>query len=132
MISQREDKSHYFESAVFIVLFFLFTGAFTEKSDASFGKTFQLNSISFSELLSQVTALNNAQQVPCQKTIVPFFEKADFNLLSDSYKIIAINRTIHQHILFLTKAEISIKPVLLQRFFYTYHAFESDDPPLLS
>jgi len=131
MISQSAGKFHQFESAVFIVLFFLFISAFTVKPEkVSCGDS---KSISYAYLLAQVTALNNAQQVPYQKTPILFSGKTDFiSPLNDCHKIMAVNRSINHSITVFQKTEILIKPFVYQRLYYNYHIIETDDPPALS
>lgn len=132
MISRKEDLSQYFERAVFIVLFFLLISAFSDKSATLSGNASNSKSISYSELLSQVSALNNAQQFPCQKTLIPFIENAHLILLNDCHKIIAANRAIDHKILFLQKDEALIKPVIHRRFYFQFHSIDIDEPPVLS
>jgi hypothetical protein len=130
MRRQSDNSDNYFSSTVFIVLFFLFISAFAGNLNTSVGRDSQ--SISASELHSQVIALNDAQQISCQKIVIRYLENTDFKSVSDSYKIIDTNRSILHKILYLQKTELLIKPVIFHRSYYKYHIIDTDDLPVLS
>ena len=132
MISRKEDRDHYWGSAVFIVLFFLLISAFSDKSEGIFDKVFQYKTISYSYLLAQHTPINDAQQITCQKEITPFITKEQFTLLNDCNKLIAVNRSLHHCITHLQEAEVLIKPLIVHRFYYQYHSIDTDEFSLLS
>lgn len=130
MFKQREDRNDYFGSAIFIVLFFLFVCAFSKKSDKPIGRAFQYELAS--ELHSNITALNDVQQVFCQQSLIPIIDKTNFNLFNEDLKIITDNRLINQRIIFLQKTELLIKPIALHRFYYQYQYLDTEDLPILS
>lgn len=130
MITQKDNSDNILGSSIFIVLFFFFICAFSHNPDPPIGQANKIKLIS--ELSSQLTALNDAQELPILKTAIHLIYKTNYNLFGDGCKIVAENRTIHHQILFLQKAELLIKTIVLQRFYCQYHSIDTDDLPALS
>jgi hypothetical protein len=130
MIRHTEDKKDYFGTIVFIVLFFLFVCSFSKNTDKPVDRAFQYELIS--AVHSNITALNDAQQLYYPKSLLSFTDKTIFNLFSEHFKIVTENRLINQRILILQKSLPLMKFIVLQRFYYQYHYSNTDDLPVLS
>jgi hypothetical protein len=130
MIRQRENNGNNFGSAVFIVLVFLFICVLSVNSKTPEGGG--LNSLSLTDFHSRVAAVNDAQQFPSKKTVIPLEEKSPLILFNPVHKIIAEKNSIQHNIHFFREVQLFIKPFLLQRFYCCYHTNDTEDPPVLS
>ncbi len=113
-----------------MLLFFIFICAFACKTEPSAARDSRYKSVS--EQQNYVIALNDAQQFSAPKYVLRIIENTDFNLVTDSYKITDTNKSLLQKIIVLRKTELLIKPIILTRFYYQYHAVDTDDLPALS
>lgn len=130
MLRQKDNKNNYLDSAVFMVLFFIFICAFAGYSEPSAARDSHYKSVS--EQRNYVIALNDAQQFSIPKYVIRNIENTDFKILSDSYKIIENNRSAHHWLLSLRKTELQVKPIIHHRFYYQFHSVDTDDLPVLS
>ena len=131
MYDKRENRSDNLGSTIFIVLFFLFICAFSKNSDKPIGNAYHYGIAS--ELHSNITILNDVQQVFYQKSLIPFIDKMNIKLFNESLKMITVSRLITQRFIFLQKAKLLIKPFFaLHRFYYQYQYIDTEDLPILS
>lgn len=131
MNDKRGNRNDYLGSTIFIVLFFLIICAFSKNSDKPIGNANQYGIAS--ELHSNITILNDVQQVFCQKSLIPFIDKMNIKLFNESLKMVTDNRMINQRIILLQKAKLLIKPIIaLHRFYYQYQYIDTEDFPILS
>lgn len=131
MFKQKEDWVHYLGNAVFVILFFLFLHAFAQnvekKVNVDFPYTFA------SEIQSNAAAvIVDEQQVHFRDNPVSSSDKSNFKLLHQGCELILANAAFHYRFRVLQQAGISIKPVILHRFFRQYHSIDTDDLPGLS
>ena len=112
-------------------MFFFFVSAFADKSDSPVGSAYQLKS-DYS-LQSQVAVIpNDALQVIWQKNTFPVIVKTDFKQYGESYKTVIENSLISNELLFLQKAELLIRPIIMQKLYCQYHSIDTTDVPVLS
>jgi hypothetical protein len=130
MITKNGNRDNFLESAVFLVLFFLFICAFSGISDKPINHDYPFKFAS--EVASNSAAVIEVQQFHFQNYLIPFFDKSNFKLFSDVDPIISENSSFHQRIVFLQKAGLLIKPFLIKRFYNQYHYSDADDLPDLS
>lgn len=130
MLRQKDNKNNYLDSAVFLLLFFIFICAFAGNSEPPAARDSHYKSVS--EQQNYAIALNDALQFSVPKYVIRNIENTDFKLVSDSYKILDNNRSLYQKILVLRKTEFLIKPIIHHRFFYQYYPVDTDDLPVLS
>lgn len=113
-----------------MVLFFFFICAFTGNTESTVARDSHYKSVS--EQHSYANALNDNLQFSTPKNIVRSVGNTDFNPVSDSYKVICSNRSIHQQFVVLLKTELPKRPGIPYRFYYRYCPDNSDDLPALS
>jgi hypothetical protein len=130
VLRQKDNINNYLDSAVFMVLFFIFICAFAGNTEQPAARDSHYKSVS--EQQNYVIALNDAQQFSVPKYVIRNIENTDFKPVSDSYKILDNNRSLYQKILVLRKIELLIKPIIHSRFYYQYHSVDTDDLPVLS
>lgn len=113
-----------------MVLFVIFICAFAENTNSGAGRDSHYKSASGQH--AYTIALNDAQEVSSQKSVVRFLQNTNFRLLNDCYKIINNNKSIHNRFLLLQKTELLIKPVLQQLLSFWFYSSDTGDLPDLS
>ncbi len=129
MVQQKENRNNFLESVIFIALLLLSICAFSKNSDKISAKTFHYELVS--ELHSNHAAILDAQQIFCQKSLIPLIDKSNFRIYNEDLKIIADNRLLDQRMIYLQKAELVIKLITLQRFYHQHLNIDTEDLPIL-
>jgi hypothetical protein len=130
MMTKNGNRDNFLESAVFIVLFFLFIWAFSGISDKPINHDYPFKFAS--EVASNSVAVIEVQQFHFQNRLIPFFDKSNFKLFNELNQVVSGNSSFHQRIVFLQKAEHLIKPFLIRRVYNQYQYYDADDLPALS
>lgn len=129
MIGKINESIKYAESALFVVLFFLFISAFS-------GNHEKLPYRPFPDKFSVESQLNadviDIQQLLVLKIHLPVVNKIHPKLFNEGLQSIADKNYLLQKILFLRNAGIILKPILFQQLYTCFHSIDTDDPPVLS
>ena len=129
MINQKEDIANYLGRALFIVLFFLLMGAFSDQSVKSSGFPNKVQSVTESHATPIIA---DSIQLPLfQKNLASFVDKKSFQLINTTYKRFADNRKLIQRFISLQQTELLIKPFNHMRFYYRLFPKDSDVVPIL-
>jgi hypothetical protein len=137
MKSNKDEISNILQSILFIVIFFIFASAFSDKSD--FQTSFALPASFQYELewvghSSQQSALivDCIQMSAVLKSYIGVTSDSDFYCCSEHYRILACNNKISQNIKLTRriKLEINTQPVWV--FYFHSKSADSEDFPVLS
>jgi hypothetical protein len=137
MISNKEDTTSYLETILFIVFFFIFTSAYSDKPNYQTSNTFPyslqyaLESIGRPDRLSAIIV--DGIQIPSfLKSCIDTFYDSFLYFFNEHYRISAWNCKISQNIKLSqsTRLEIDIQPVW--RFYFHFTSTGSEDIPVLN
>ena len=133
MIKSKEYKNEHLTSTIFIVMLFFFICGFSNPQKKTCNHIIQYPE-RVSELRTNTVAVYLYFQHPSyQKSQVSSFaDKMNFKIFNAHFKVIADNSAIYQKIMVLQKVELSIKPLVIQRFYHPYLCIDSEDLPILS
>lgn len=130
MINQKEIKSEFFNTTIFVVLFFLFICAFTNKPEPSIRRVIQYElSTNFHTDLAEV---NNAQQINCENGLIPLVDKLNRIFSNNTYKVANDNKLINHKFLSLHKSEKQILPLIHLICLIQHQHFDAEELPILS
>ena len=137
MTSNNEDTTNYLETILFIVFFFVFASAFSDKSDYQDSNTFpyslqyELEFIGQPNQLSAVT-VNGVQIPPALKTYIDAFYYSGLNYFNEHFRISAWNSKISQNIRSSRNARLEIDTQPFWRFYFYFTSADREDFPVLS
>ena len=132
MIKPKEDMPNYLGTILFIVLFFLFVSAFSNKSvnQTSGACRYELQSEFHANSAKAIVA--DAIQLPSvQKICLSLLCSANFDLFSEIHKTAYTNK-ITQRFILLQQTRLLIKPLLLFRFCFCIIPPDTEELPVLS
>lgn len=129
MINQKEDITNYLGRALFVVLFFLLMGAFSDQYVKPSIFPIKVQSVTESHASSVIA---DAIQLPLfQKNLASFVDKKSFQLFNTTFKRFADNRKFIQRFISLQQTELLIKPFTHIRFYYRLFSEDTGDVPIL-
>ena len=132
MINQKEDTANFFGTILFIVLFFLFVSAFSNKSSNQTSGACRYELQSEFHVNSAKAIVADVIQLPSvQKICLSLLCSANFDLFSNIHKTAYTNKITHRFIL-LQQTRLLIKPILLCRFCFYIIPPDTEEPPVLS
>jgi hypothetical protein len=137
MTSNNEDTTNYLETILFIVFFFVFASAFSDKSDYQDSNTFpyslqyELESFGQPNQLSAVT-VDGVQIPPALKTCIDAFYYSGLNYFNEHFRISAWNSKISQNIKSSRNAGLEIDTPPFWRFYFYFTSADREDFPILS
>jgi hypothetical protein len=130
MIKSREYID-YLGRIMFIILFFLFVGAFSNN---------HVKSINHSPIPQQVildtrsntVAINIATPPSYQNSFVSLIDKLNIRLFNTNFKVLAHNKLVQQSIIVIQKNELLVRPIVFSRFYSPHLFFDTEELPVLS
>ena len=133
MIDRKTDIINYLGSALFIIFFFLLISSFTDKSVKQTKNTIQFELVFELHSNSGNAIIAEAFQLPSfQKNCLSFIDKTNFRLFNENLKVTSYNRNIAQRILLLQINQVSIKPLIIRRFYYHLSLPDTEEFSILS
>ena len=129
MIHQKEDKVEFFNTIIFVLLFFLFICAFTHKPEPPIRKTSQ------HELSIKTTgnaATNQVSQIVELASLIPSIDKSKVNYSNKVNQLSSENRLIKHKLASLRKTELKITPLISPIQIICKHLALPEEPPILS
>lgn len=137
MTNNKEDTTNYLETILFLVFFFVFASAFSDKSDYQASITFpnslqyELESIGQPNQLSAVTV--DGVQIPSAlKTCIDTFYDSRLYYFNEHFRISAWNSKISQNIKSSRNARLEIDTQPFWRFYFYFTSADREDFPFLS
>lgn len=129
MMNQKEDITNYLGRALFVVLFFLLIGAFSDQSVKPSGFPIKVQLVTESHPSSIIA---DAIQLPLfQKNLASFIDKNSFQLFNTIFKRFADNKKFIQRFISLQQTELLIKPSTLFMLYYHLIPEDTGDVPIL-
>ena len=125
----QENVTNYLGRALFVVLFFLLLGTFSDNTFKP--SSFPVKIQSIAELHSDCVIADAGQLPLFQKNWVSFGPKTSFQRFTSAFKSFIYNRTITQRFIVVQKSELSIKPPSYFRFYLHLFPKDSDEVPIL-
>ena len=133
MIDRKTDIINYLGSALFIIFFFLLISSFTDKSVKQTKNTIQFELVFELHSNSGNAIIAEAFQLPSfQKNCLSFIDKTNFRFFNENLKVTSYNRNIAQRILLLQINQVSIKPLIIRRFYYHLSLPDTEEFSILS
>lgn len=130
MISHKGNVENYLGQALFALLFCLFVFAYS-------GNTRESHSIESpykfaAQLHSNDIATTDVQQFSFLKSLLPLNIKFQTIQFNESLQVIAYNIAIHHRIIFIQRAGLFIKAIVVGGIYTCFHYIDTDDLPVLS
>jgi len=133
MTDRKEDIIQNLGKALFLVFFFLVCASVSGSSekltynDAQYEVVTGLHSSQVKAIIAEFI------QMPVyQKSLLTSIDKSGFTYCNIKFKLSAENRNIVQHILFVEKTSLSLKPLSYSRFYYHFFPTNTWELPALS
>jgi len=133
MITQQEDRFNFLGRVLFMVLFLLVICVHSDKVKNTTFYSTQYELYTEYHLIS-----NHAVCVDCipapilQKNQITLNDKTGFYLLNKNFKLSFDNCLMSHQIIILQKSNLSLKPIINNRFQFHLFSLNAGEPPLLS
>ena len=129
MMNQKVDITNYLGRALFVVLFFLLIGAFSDQSVKPSNIRVKVQSVTESQ--ASFIIADSIQLPLFQKNLASFVDKKSFQLINTTFKRFADNRKLIQRFISLQQTELLIKPSTHTRFYHQLYSEDTDDVSIL-
>jgi hypothetical protein len=130
MINREKDRIEHLGTTILFVLCFFLLAAFHQNSNNQDVTGEFQNQIE--TLQTFAVSLKDIPQFSSLQCFVSLSDEMNFKHYNEQLKLLTNNRLINQRIILFRKAELLIKPVILQEFYYHHLSLCSENLPVLS